>query len=89
MTLDWDKVARDRYDAWRTTPPAEEPYDFDEYCDYVDTHPESGYNAESLADYQRWVELMQQEDEDAEVDVAAARAEADREADFADFWGSL
>jgi len=86
--ISWELVEAG-YDAWRTAAPPEPDYDYDEYCEYVDQHPDAGYKAESVADYERWADMMQQEDETARGEVAAERAEADQKDDDEAYWGGL
>lgn len=89
MTLDWDKVDRDRYDGWRTATPHDFDYDYDEFCDFVDANPSAGFDAESVHDYHRWAQMMKDEDDVARGEDAADRAEADRDDDDRAFWNGM
>lgn len=80
----WDR-AYANYDAWRTAPPPEPKYDWDDFAQYVHDNPDCGWDEDNEDHYEAYVYMM----EEAEAEALAERMEADRDGDDRAYWASL
>lgn len=88
MEASWGR-AYANYDSWRTAAPPEPKYGWEEFELYVEDYPDCGWNTESEADYELFVEEMERREAEARAEALAERMEDDRQADDEAYWASL